>query len=171
VKSRDPKFALRVTLKRFAGDLARSFEPKIRGHRIEFVRDFNGEIGEFEVDSGVFSSALINILDNAMEACAEDKSKEAHRITFAVRPSEDHVLFEISDNGVGMDRETQENMFTLFFSSKGSKGTGLGLFVSHQIIQQHGGTITVDSARERETRFSISMPKILPETIKKHQTD
>jgi signal transduction histidine kinase len=161
----------RTDVSGFAGDLARAFEHKIRGHKIEFVHDFNGEIGEFEVDSGVFSSALINILENAMEACIEDKSKEAHRITFGVRPREDHILFEISDNGVGMDRETQENMFTLFFSSKGSKGTGLGLFVSHQIIQQHGGTITVDSARGRGTRFRVSMLKILPETIKRRQKD
>ena len=161
----------RTDVLRFTSDLARSFEPKIQGQKIEFVRDFSREIGEFEVDSGVFSSALINILDNAMEACAEDRSKEAHRITLAVRPVDDHILFEISDNGVGMDRETQENMFTLFFSSKGSKGTGLGLFVSHEIIQQHGGTITVDSAREQGTRFCISMPKNLPESLKGRQKD
>jgi PAS domain S-box-containing protein len=161
----------RTDVLRFAGDVARSFEPKIRGQRIEFVRDFNGDMGEFEVDGGVFSSALINILENAMEACTEDKSKEAHRITFGMRPTEGHILFEVSDDGVGMGRETQENMFTLFFSSKGSKGTGLGLFVSHEIIQQHGGTIKVDSTRGQGTRFRISMPKILPETIKKRQRD
>jgi signal transduction histidine kinase len=58
-----------------------------------------------------------------------------------------------------MDRETKDNMFTLFFSSKGSRGTGLGLFISNEIAQQHGGSIKVESAPGRGTEFKITIPK------------
>ncbi len=53
--------------------------------------------------------------------------------------------FEVEDNGIGMDRETREKIFSLFFSSKGLKGTGLGLFISNKIVDKHGGTIEVES--------------------------
>jgi signal transduction histidine kinase len=61
-----------------------------------------------------------------------------------------------------MDRETRENLFTLFFSSKGNKGTGLGLFIAKKIIERHGGKISVDSQPGKGSCFSIKLPKCLP---------
>ena len=52
-----------------------------------------------------------------------------------------------------------DGLFTLFFSTKGSKGTGLGLFITEKIVRQHGGTITVDSAVGRGSRFGIIIPR------------
>jgi signal transduction histidine kinase len=155
----------------FAHDVALIVEPKIRGHDIEFVRDFDESVGEFEVDSGVLSSALINILENAMDACIEDSSKKSHKIVFGVRQDEDDIIFNVSDNGIGMDAETTEMLFTLFYSSKGTEGTGLGLFISNQIIEQHEGSIQVDSTPGEGSRFIVRMPKILPEEIKTLQKD
>jgi len=109
-----------------AEDVAATIEPKTRRHDIEFVRDFDPSVGEFEVDPGVVRSALINIIENAIDACREDKKKDEHRIVFRVAQDADNVIFEISDNGSGMDQHTQESMFTLFFSSKGSRGRGWG---------------------------------------------
>ena len=149
-----------------AKDVASTVEPKIKGYSIEFIHDFDRSIGEFEVDTSVVSSALINILENAMDACIEDKSKKSHKIIFSVTQDKDHIVFDIHDNGMGMDRETRENIFTLFFSSKGSKGTGLGLFVSNKIIQQHGGSIKVDSTPGQGSHFNIRMPKVLPDILK-----
>ena len=96
----------------------------------------------------------------------EDKTKESPKIVFGVKKDKDHIIFDIEDNGRGMDRETRENMFTLFFSSKGSKGTGLGLFVSNEIVRQHGGSIKVDSTPGQGSHFNIRMPKVLPENVK-----
>jgi signal transduction histidine kinase len=64
----------------------------------------------------------------------------------------------VEDNGIGMDRETREKAFSLFFSSKGLKGTGLGLFISNKIVDKHGGDIRVDSEQGRGTRFVIRLP-------------
>jgi signal transduction histidine kinase len=54
-------------------------------------------------------------------------------------------------------------MFTLFFTSKGSQGTGLGLFIANRVIQQHGGTIKVESESQKGTRFQICLPRKKPE--------
>jgi signal transduction histidine kinase len=77
----------------------------------------------------------------------------------APEPQGKHIVFEISDNGTGMDRETRESLFTLFFSSKGNKGTGLGLFIANKIITQHGGQIKVDSKPNQGSSFRITIPR------------
>jgi PAS domain S-box-containing protein len=148
----------RTSVLAFAHDVANAFEPKIQGQPIRFVRDFQSEGGEFEADPGILSSALVNILENAAEACLEDKSKADREIIFSVKEEGNAILFRVSDNGVGMARETMDNMFTLFFSSKGSRGTGLGLFISNEIVQQHRGSIQVESAPGRGTEFKITIP-------------
>ena len=169
-KERDLQWE-RTDVLTFANDVALTVEPKALGHNIEFVRDFDASAGEFEVDAGVLASALTNILENALEACIEDNSKKSHEIIFGVRQDTDNIIFEVSDNGTGMDKETKEKMFTLFYSSKGREGTGLGLFISNQIIEQHEGAIRVDSTPGEGSRFTVRMPKILPEEIKTSQKD
>ena len=99
-----------------------------------------------------------------MEACLEDKSKADHDVVFSMKEEGNAILFRVSDNGVGMDRETMDHMFTLFFSSKGSRGTGLGLFISNEIVQQHGGFIKVESAPCRGTEFKITIPQKGPDS-------
>ena len=81
------------------------------------------------------------------------------------------IIFDVYDNGTGMDKETRENLFTLFFSSKGNKGTGLGLFISNRIIQQHGGVIKVDTAPGKGSHFRIMLPKFLSESLKSPHID
>ncbi len=147
----------------FAGEVAMSVESKISSGDIEFIRDFDASAGNFEIDSGCIHSALINILENAVDACMRDKSKEKHQIIFKVSSDEKNINFEVCDNGTGMDMETREKLFTLFFSTKGTKGTGLGLFISNKIIQQHGGSIKVSSLPGQGSKFTISIPKTTPE--------
>ncbi len=156
----------RVEVLSFAREVSKTFEAKIHGHKIDFIRRFDGAGGTLEIDPAVLSSALINILENAMEACMEEKSRKDHQIVFTVKGDHDQVMFGIGDTGVGMDRATRENMFTLFFSSKGSKGTGLGLFISNEIVQQHGGSIKVDSEHGRGTEFKITVPRTLSQKAK-----
>ena len=80
------------------------------------------------------------------------------------------VSIHITDNGQGMTQEILEKSLKPFFTTKSpEEGTGLGLFITQWVIQQHGGTIKVDSERGRGTRFRISMPKTLSETIKQNQ--
>jgi signal transduction histidine kinase len=75
-----------------------------------------------------------------------------------VRREAPWILIDVEDNGLGMDQETREKIFSLFFSSKGIKGTGLGLFISNKIVDKHGGTIEVDSEQGRGTCFKVRLP-------------
>jgi len=155
-----------VNVLSFAKEVTLTVEPKIKKQGVELVCEFDPALDEFEIDPGSVHAALINILDNAVDACINDKSKEAHQVHFSVKEDKDHIVFVISDNGIGMDAETREKIFSLFFSSKGKKGTGLGLFISDRIIKQHGGTIGVSSVPGKGAKFSIKIPKIIPKAVK-----
>jgi signal transduction histidine kinase len=61
-----------------------------------------------------------------------------------------------------MDRETREKALSLFFSSKGAGGTGLGLFIANKIAQAHGGEIDIESDEGKGSRFTVTMPRIRP---------
>jgi len=122
--------------------------------------------GIIEIDSVWMESALVNFLENAVDACAYDHEKPVHRVslTVTVEP-EEFISIRIHDNGVGMDQETREKMFTLFFTSKGSRGTGLGLFIAHRVIQQHGGAVHVTSALNQGTELTIRLPRKPPGSV------
>ncbi len=129
-----------------------------KGHELKI--EIAPDLGSFEVDPNWMQQSLVNFLENAVDACTDDSRKASHRIDFKVYSNEDEtVVFDISDNGIGMDEETRQKMFTLFFSSKGSKGTGLGLFISNHIIRQHGGRIQVSSEYGKGSRMRIHIPR------------
>ncbi|MGD2269786.1 MAG: response regulator [Desulfobacterales bacterium] len=169
-KERDLKWE-KVDVLSFAEEVAQTIEPKLRAQEVKFIRDFDHSLGVFEVDAGIVQSALMNILENALEAIMEDNSQKKYQVVFGARQDNNHIIFDVTDNGIGMDRETRENLFNLFFSSKGTLGTGLGLFISNKIIQQHDGLIEVESTPGKGSRFRIKIPKILPETAKYAKTD
>jgi len=68
-------------------------------------------------------------------------------------------MLAVEDNGIGMTEFTRRRIFERFFTTKSSKGTGLGLAVVKKIVDEHGGTIEVESAPERGSTFSIRIPR------------
>ncbi len=142
----------------FAKDVIRVVKPKSKTLNITLVEDFDFSVDKIHIDAGFVHSALINILENAIDACMRNHEDKKHKIVFSVKNDEKHLFFIISDNGIGMDIETRDNLFSLFFSSKGREGTGLGLFLSNKIIAQHGGSIGVDSVVGEGSRFTIKIP-------------
>ncbi|MBF0113252.1 MAG: PAS domain-containing protein, partial [Desulfamplus sp.] len=134
-------------------------------HNIEIKADIPTSLGEFDIDSNWLQSALVNLAENAVEACVYDKAKnKKHKVEFKLwEDDEKRVCLSIKDNGMGMDQDTREKMFTLFFTSKGSQGTGLGLFIANHVIDQHGGYIKVESTLGEGTCFDISLPRVKPE--------
>lgn len=152
----------RVDASEFASDIADIIEPKSLVQNIAFIRDIDSGAGIFEADRGMVRSALVNILENALDACAEDRKPEQKRIVFKMARDRNRIIFEIAENGIGMDAETIENLFTLFYSSKGVRGTGLGLSISRNIVKQHGGEIGVESEKGQGSRFRIVLPEKVP---------
>jgi signal transduction histidine kinase len=159
----------RVDIRAFVEDVVRSVQPLFRSKNVELVCELERDLGCFEVDPSMLRSAFINLLENAAEACAAEGSAKTYRTVFSTEANADVVGFLVEDNGIGMTPEQLKNLFTVFFSTKGSKGTGLGLFITDKIIRQHGGTITVDSAVGRGARFGIMIPRCAPNSEGKEQ--
>lgn len=152
----------RVDVRAFAEDVARTVRPLFDSKSVRLVCEFEPDLGVFEVDAGLLRSALINLMENAADACAAEGAAKSCRTVFGVEANADVVGFLVDDDGIGMTPEQLKSLFTVFFSTKGSKGTGLGLFITDKVIRQHGGTITVDSAVGRGARFGVMLPRRAP---------
>jgi signal transduction histidine kinase len=157
-KKRDLQWE-KVDLYHFAEETARIMESRLKDTGISFRRDFSGAIADCEIDPSYVHAALMNLFDNAIDACQRKDNPSDSRITFLVAPNNSKITFSVIDNGIGMDQETQGKLFTLFFSSKGIKGTGLGLYITKNIIEQHGGSIAVTSKPGEGSCFTIILPK------------
>jgi PAS domain S-box-containing protein len=157
-KEREPVWE-QVAASSLAVEVCELMEPKARDHGVALRRDIEAQSGAFEADAKAMRSLLINLVENSVDACRVDKKKPSHAVCFRLKGSNDHVEFEISDDGIGMDRETREKAFSLFFSSKGSDGTGLGLFIANKIAQVHGGRIAIESEVEKGSRFIVKIPR------------
>lgn len=116
------------------------------------------EAGNCEAEPKSLQASFVNLLENALDACRIDRQKAGHKVCFSLKWEDGYAVAAVEDNGIGMDRETREKLFTPFFSSKGLEGTGLGLFIAHKVILKHGGTLHVDSAPGRGSRFTVRLP-------------
>ena len=148
-----------VDARKFSDDIATTFSGRLKDQQIlfEYLPDVTTE--DIDLDATVMRTALLNILDNAADACREDQSERRKKITFGMRNDDEYLVVDIIDNGAGMDKQVLENLFDLFFSSKGHRGTGLGLFVAHRIVTQHQGTIHVSSQKGQGAHFRVVLPK------------
>ena len=151
-----------IAIKDFMDDVCKIMHEKAKQLNIELKCNVSDDIGEFEVDSEAARSLFINLLENSLDACRTDTKKVDHSVALSIQGNPENVVFLISDNGIGMDQETKEKAFSLFFSSKGAGGTGLGLFVADKIAQSHGGSITIESEQGEWCRLTVTLPRKRP---------
>ena len=148
--------------KRRSIDLKQVMESGIaicRGQVEKTVKSFEVDIAEdlprIFADSGSLEQVLVNLLINAAQAA----DKEDSWVRLGVRggdPCDDHVVIEVSDNGCGMDEEIQRKVFEPFFSTKApGRGTGLGLFVTYNLVEGLGGSIEVESKPGKGSTFRV----------------
>ncbi|MFH1438564.1 MAG: PAS domain S-box protein [Pseudomonadota bacterium] len=145
-----------------AKDVCEIAEERAKNLNISFTCDIDDNAGSFEADPQAVRSMLVNLVENALDACRIDKRKKDHRVAIGLKGTADTVLFEVSDDGIGMDRETREKAFSLFFSSKGAGGTGLGLFIANKIAQAHGGRIKLESEEGEGSTFIVELGRKRP---------
>jgi two-component system NtrC family sensor kinase len=127
---------------------------------IEIVRNLDPNMGELALDPKGIHRCLLNLVSNAIDACTSDENEgKRHEVQVSTRFENAGVTFQVSDNGCGMDEEVRKQIFRSFFSTKGSKGTGLGLLVTQKIIQEHGGTLNVNSQPGKGSTFTIRLPR------------
>ncbi len=129
-------------------------------NHIELVTGYDNSIGEVIMDPRTIYRSILNLVSNAIDACLfdEDLDKE-HRVHVKTGLEPGNMIrFEVGDNGCGMSDEVKTKLFASFFSTKGSKGTGLGLLVTLKLIEEHKGTIEAASQLNQGTTFTIRLP-------------
>lgn len=156
-KSRELE-AEKVDAAEFLREMTDIAAAKAESAGVEFVCAIPNNLGDMHADTAALSAALVNFLENGVDACEGRGVDGGGQLTFTAQRTDADLTLTVTDNGMGMDQETREKIFTLFFSSKGKRGTGIGLFISNQTIEQHGGAITVDSSPDRGSTFVITLP-------------
>jgi signal transduction histidine kinase len=120
------------------------------------VQEDYGDIPTITCTPSQINQVLLNLINNAAQAIESERG--TIRLTTR-REDEAHVAVEIEDNGKGIPPDVLPRIFDpLFTASNNGKGTGLGLSISHKIVEQHGGSITVDSAVGIGTKFRVVLP-------------
>lgn len=122
--------------------------------RIEVCRQFDPMLPALFVDSGQIWQALLNLVQNAVDAMPE-----GGRLTLGTGRIGSDVVVRVSDTGGGMSAEQMDMVFRPFFSTK-TRGTGLGLATTQQIISEHRGHIECSSARGRGSTFTVFLPML-----------
>ena len=136
---------------------------RARRNGVNLIRDFDLSIDKCYLDQNDLHRSLLNLVTNAIDACIFDQDKEKKwSVVMKTRKEDSRIRFDIVDNGMGMTKEVQENLFERFFSTKGSKGSGFGLIVTRKIIEEQGGAITFESDPKRGTTFTLFMPCTSP---------
>jgi two-component system, NtrC family, sensor kinase len=132
---------------------------------IELITVPDPSIGEVCMDGKSIRRAIMNLVSNAVDACALDDTqcKKCRVEIQTVRKEGNRVDFIVKDNGAGMDDEVKKRLFTSFFSTKGSQGTGLGLLVTRKLVEEHHGDIRVDSTLGEGSSFTVTIPYKKPE--------
>jgi PAS domain S-box-containing protein len=135
---------------------------------IDFQIEMEENLPMIEIDPDQILQVLINLLKNSAEAVDHGgRVKIAGKVyrgedrEVMLEKDRDMICIEIRDNGAGMERSDRERVFEPFFSRK-KGGTGLGLFVTHSIIQHHQGRITVDSEPDNGSAFRVYLPITRP---------
>ncbi len=157
-KEREPAWEV-VAVRDLARNVVRLVKKKAEDLQIRFETDLSRDAGECELDVKSFQAALVNLLENALDACRVNPQKKDHTVQFRLSADGEDAVFEVKDNGIGMDQETREKLFSLFFSSKGTEGTGLGLFIANKVVEKHRGRIQVESWPGQGTRFTVRIPR------------
>lgn len=138
---------------------------------VNLVLDLKQNIAPACLDPEGLEASLTNLLSNGIDAVILRGNTDA-QVVLRTRDEDGSLLFEVEDNGCGMDWEIKQKIFTTFFTTKGGEGTGLGLLTTRKIIQEHYGKIEVDTKEGVGTTFRVRLPRRqLKELAEKIETD
>ena len=130
----------------------------------DMIYQIDKEASEIDAIASDLSRVFLNVITNACHATQARAKKEADNymptVTITTEGREDEVTVSVRDNGTGIPEEILGRIFDPFFTTKpGTTGTGLGLSISHEIVQEHGGKVEVDTEPGSFTEFRITIPR------------
>ena len=131
--------------------------PLRNGISIHFQMEHDSQVPEIEASESELREALINLIFNAVDAMPKGGAI-ALATRLERREDKDQVVIEIRDSGVGMDEETRRRCLEPFYTTKGERGTGLGLAMVYGIVKRMRGSIEIDSQAHRGTTVRLMLP-------------
>jgi PAS domain S-box-containing protein len=151
VKMEDPAAIAHDVVELYAGQAAQ--------HGVELRYESPGSVSSAPMDFEGIHECLTNLVGNAIDACDMSDKKKGRFVAVRIAEKNDAIVFEVHDNGIGMDYDVKQKVFTNFFTTKGLSGAGLGLLTTKKIVQEHGGSITFTSEPGEGSTFSIHLPR------------
>jgi signal transduction histidine kinase len=131
---------------------AESCQTKAYKHRVTLRLQLPSGLITTAIDSLLIERALVNLIDNAIDASTNDSE-----VKISVSTEKSGIIIIIKDHGTGMTLETFENLFMPFYTTK-NEGTGLGMPISKKVIEAHGGTLCIKSTHGVGTVAEIRLP-------------
>lgn len=162
VKTREPHFEL-DDIHGLIEKMILLVSPQSKSKKIDVRTDFDPAVGMVHMDSEKMKQVILNLLSNAVEFTPMEGFIEisTHKVTPKDNPA--IILIKIRDSGIGIPPSHIDKVFDPYFTTKHKShmhnGTGLGLFIAHQNMQDHKGTIEVESLAENGTLFVLTLPE------------
>lgn len=138
-------------------EAAELFREAAAQHDVRIVTEIETDGELYPLDSEGLHSCLANLISNAIDACLMSEEEDC-KVSVRFKNNGERLIFEVEDEGCGMDSEIRQKAFTNFFTTKGRDGTGLGLLVTRKIVQQHGGKIKLESKPGEGSLFRMVFP-------------
>ena len=150
-----------------AEDVCELLDGVARDHDVTMLKQFPDRMTPVVMDPRTVHRCLMNLVTNAIDACIFDPEVDKdHQVTVVAEMEETGtVRFDVKDNGCGMSEEVRAKLFSSFFSTKGVKGTGLGLLVTAKLVEEHKGSIDVTSTEGEGTTFTLRFPTLSPDAV------
>jgi len=160
-KDREPEISL-VDLNSIVGDVVELMQPRAEERGIQLTTKLDESLPLVPADPESMHRCLLNIVSNAFDAVQGHDNPQVmiatSREPLAGSVREPFARIQVFDNGDGIDPDLLQDIFKPFVSTKGSKGTGLGLAVSRKMMREQGGDITVASELGKGSIFTLRLP-------------
>ncbi len=155
-KDRPPQWEM-AQLNQTTSDVCDLLAQRAADQKTRLERFLDETLPPAQFDPTAIHRAILNIVMNALDAVAGTEDALV-TVTTSFDPDENLLRVTVEDNGPGIPSEELPHLFEFFSSSKGARGTGLGLAVSRKILREHGGDIHVETAPDGGARFRLEWP-------------
>ena len=139
-------------------EVVQLLESRARAEGIALKMELSDKLAPMRFDPEGIHRCLLNLVTNAIDACGEDDARGKTVTVRTKKPEKWAVEYQVIDTGGGMTKDVQDKIFQSFFSTKGTRGTGIGLMMTKRIVDQHQGIIEVTSEKAAGSTISIKLP-------------
>ena len=154
-KQQKPEFEM-VNIPKLLNEVIVLVKTQFDAKQVMLLTDFDDRMPPIPLDADGIHQAVLNLINNALDAV---EPTEGVVSVSCLYDQEVHCAkIMVVDNGSGIASESSRQLFTPFYSTKGLRGTGLGLAVSKKIVQEHGGRITTESSPKKGATFTMVLP-------------